>query len=389
MNFFTKQLQIGFLTPYSGIYPYYAQHLMAGFSLGVGQKMMQEGGLVFKQEYSQMGGAKATAEAAKKLLFFDRVAVLSGLVSYKSLPEIMPQIDNAGKLAFFFDLGEYIPSLHQRSQHMFFSSYQLWQGQYALGYWAEQEFGSKGLILSSLYEAGYHLHSSFRSGAVAAGAKEIDMHIPAPGQDVHQIDFTHFFEEVRKSKPAYVHVILSGKIGLQFLLEWKKSGLNGLIPLLLSENMAFDDMLDDLSKLGLNFYTASLWNKASESAPNQLFVHSFQQFTGQPPNVFALIGYEAGLAFRELIPIMLKGDYDAVTKILQQEVIQGPRGDRNFYPPAGFALPLIDILKINTSSAQPLKTIVAQGKGLTTYAAAFDEIHRESQSGWQNPFLCV
>ena len=104
----TSPIKIGFLTPYSGVYPSYSDHLMAGILLGLYPSDINHGEFQFVPVYSKQGGINSTAEAVSKLIFFDRVDIISGLVSYKSIPTILPDIERYNKLGFF-DMGEYIP----------------------------------------------------------------------------------------------------------------------------------------------------------------------------------------------------------------------------------------------------------------------------------------
>jgi branched-chain amino acid transport system substrate-binding protein len=102
-----------------------------------------------------------------------------------------------------------------------------------------------------------------------------------------------------------------------------------------------------------------------------------------------LLGYEAGLALREVKPQLLKRDWPAVMALLQKESVQGPRGERNFYPLSGFSLPVIDIIRIKTSSNKIYKTVISQGNGLKFDSPDFQEINEQCVSGWQNPYLCI
>src|SRR5665213_667753 len=165
-----RVLKIGFLTPYSGIYPFYGQHLMAGILLGLYPDPLKQNEIQFVPVYTKMGDIKSSVEAVNKLIFFDQVDMISGLISYKSIPEIIPLVESFNKLAFFFDMGEYIPDFSYFSPNIFFSSQQIWQSQYALGNWAHKEFGDTGILVMPIYEAGYHLSSAFHQGAIAAGS---------------------------------------------------------------------------------------------------------------------------------------------------------------------------------------------------------------------------
>jgi branched-chain amino acid transport system substrate-binding protein len=153
--------------------------------------------------------------------------------------------------------------------------------------------------------------------------------------------------------------------------------------------MAYDDVLRDVENLDLELYSASTWSRTEENPRNVEFVKRFESTGGQMANIFALMGYEAGLALREVKPLILKRDLAKVADILQKESITGPRGERNFYPASGFALPVIDILSVKTSTNKIYKTVINQGKGLKFDAEQFKDIHVGSISGWLNPYLCI
>lgn len=84
-----------------------------------------------------------------------------------------------------------------------------------------------------------------------------------------------------------------------------------------------------------------------------------------------------------------KRDWDTVKQLLRTAIIDGPRGEKNFYPFSGFALPVSNIIKITTTGNKIHKIILDQGKGMRYDAKAFEVIHNESVSGWQNPFHCI
>ena len=106
-------------------------------------------------------------------------------------------------------------------------------------------------------------------------------------------------------------------------------------------------------------------------------------------NIYGLLGYEAGPALHEVKPYLLKRDWKTVVSLLQKESVTGPGGERNFYLLSGLSLPVIDIIRTKTSSKNIYKTVISQGNGLKFDSPDFREIHEESVSGWQNPYLCI
>jgi branched-chain amino acid transport system substrate-binding protein len=141
--------------------------------------------------------------------------------------------------------------------------------------------------------------------------------------------------------------------------------------------------------LDLEFISAGTWSRNDESSRNVQFVKRFEGHGGQAANVFGLLGYEAGLALKEVKPLLQKRETAKVAELLQRESVQGPRGERNFYPLSGFSLPVIDILNVKTSVNKIFKTVISQGNGLKFDAENFRMIHEESVSGWQNPYMCI
>lgn len=383
-------IKIGVLTPFSSVYPYYGHHLIAGMALGIYPGAVKKNEVQFIPAYTKMGDPASTLDAVNKMVFFDQVDIVSGLISYKSIPGIIPVIERHNKLGFFADMGECIPWFHHLSPRIFYSSQQVWQSQYALGAWAAKEYGDGGMMVMTIYEAGYHINSTFQKGAFDAGASRMNVHvIPHDRNTPKKLDLDDFFEKLKKDPPPYVHAIFAGGIGNDFLYRWKNSGFHKNIPLIVVENMVYNDLLEDVGGLDLELMSASTWSRNDENIRNAGFVKRFEKKSGQMANIFALLGYEAGLAIREVKPLLQKRDWSRVADLLQKEYIMGPRGERNFYPQSGFSLPVTDVISVKTSSDKIFKTVIAQGKGLKFDSAEFQEIHENAISGWQNPYLCV
>ncbi|SFW61196.1 ABC transporter substrate-binding protein [Chitinophaga sancti] len=385
-----KQLNIGFLTPYSGIYPFYSAHLITGWMLGMGLDPTRQRAVQVMPEFTNAGGPIPTTEAAKKLMFFNQSDVLSGLISYKSLPSLIPVVEAQRRLGFFFDMGELIPDPSRTSADIFFASHQIWQSEYALGRWAQKCFGNAGHLVMPLYESGYHLGLAFQQGALKAGAQELRVSVlPNNPADPGAMDLTEFFAEIERNPPPYVHAIFGGNMGTRFLHAWKESRFHKVIPLTVVETMAYEDILEDVKHLDIEIYSALTWLKEDESKANKLFVKTFESKAQQPANIYGLMGYEAGLVWKELLPYAQQGDWEKVKAQLRINTIRGPRGEKGFHPSNGLGLPVSNIIKLNTTTQKINKIILDQGEGVRHDDAGFQIIHQENVSGWLNPFLCI
>ncbi|MEM9340324.1 MAG: ABC transporter substrate-binding protein [Bacteroidota bacterium] len=382
-----NKLKIGFLAPYSSIYPYYGLHLTAGFYCGLGQDPMRSNVQVIN-EYAGGGKASEFNHGVKKLLQFDHVDILSGMVGYKVIRDALKMLDRREGMGFFHDLGEMFPLFDQPLENIFFNSHQLYQSEYALGHWAHKTFGSKGIILMPIYNSGFHLHRAFEFGAGDAGAKEIVRSvIPYKPDNPHHLDIDYAFDQIHKYNPAFVHAMFVGPQGNEFLAKWSDHQWTKSIPLLVAENMIYSDMIQDVANLNLELYSAISWNERSETVENRHFVKRFRQVTGQPPNIYALLGYESGLFFKEVLRHMMKRDWDTVKTLLRTEKIRGPRGERKLltnHPTDDLS---IDIVKYNSFHGDLLTLDL--GSAMSPTNANLSQNVTVDSSGWTNPYLCI
>lgn len=382
-------IKIGFLTPYSSIYPEMTPSLISGFYSAIPEKYHSLFQII--PEYVGQGGDKTITDAASKLLHFHQVDILSGFVSYKVMPSLIPHIESRQKLGFFFDSGEYIPYTHHLSGNVFINSFQMWQSQFALGFWTQKQFGDKGCIIAPIYDSGYHLQSAFRQGVAMAGGSELDIHVlkynPEGSQVTEKIQ--ELFQQLKKQKPSFIHALFCGSEALEFYAEYCKSGLNQQIPLVVSAHMASDEILKKVCNMDLKLYAASMWNYHSKEKTNLEFKKRVADFAGQKPDFYTLLGYETGLLFETMIPEFRKRDWSEIKKRLKTETIEGPRGKRSFYLNSEYATPVIDIEKIGFHANAATKIVIEQGTAMQYDHETYEKIHKENVSGWQNPYLCI
>jgi branched-chain amino acid transport system substrate-binding protein len=384
-------LKIGVLCPYSSVYPSMAQDLMHGIMAGLPDSLHRSVELI--PEYVQQGEEKLVQSALQKMLAFHRVDVVTGPVSYRSLPQYIPIIESSGSLAIFTDLGEYIPFHNHLSESVFLNSMFYWQAEYALGFWAQKKFGDRGAVVMPLYEAGYHMHAAFRQGTVIAGSEVVD-YITLPGDPSKKLSIADYFEELGRhfeanGLPSYLHLLFSGNEAVQCYEAASNQTWMDDLPLIVSPHMASREMLGQVGSLNMTAYSAGLWNYDSEEKANRLFRERYMARTGKPANTMALLGCETGLALAQVHNDLAAGDRDKARRLMKSESIRTPRGERNFHLESAYARPVIDIEKLILNGNGVRKVITEQGRAMPYDDVIFEEIHRENVSGWKNPYLCV
>lgn len=382
-----RPLKIGFLTPFSAVYPFYGQHIMAGFFTSLAQYGITSSEVVFVPVYIGQGQHKMVQDAVQKLLFFERVDLISGMVNIKALSEISPLLDTYNKPGLFIDFGELIHPSNGYGKNVGCLSMNYWQSEYTLGKWAVEEFGPDGQIIMPIYEAGFNLHQAFLDGASASGSKALNsMVLPENYVNKDNVNLQPFFDAIDRDTPDFVHAIFSGTLGTEFLKQWRASKFYDTIPLLTVENMAYKDMLSDVQHLNLKFYAASNWQDTDQSALNQSFMQEFVRANHQPASVFSMLGFELGQAVVQMRNELIKGDASSAIAKFRQSGVTGPRGPITIQGWSEATYPLIDINKVVTSNQHINFTVISQGTAL-----GYDttQVFEESVSGYLNPYWSV
>lgn len=382
-----RALKIGFLLPYSGMYPFYGQHMMTGIACALVKNKIAASQFQFIPAYVGNGERTKYGKESKRLIFFEGVDILAGMVSIKVIEDLKPILQNFNKLGLFSDFGEYIPTSETTGANIFNLSMNLWQSQYALGKWAVKEFGPDGQLVMPIYEAGFNLSASFTEGAAVAGSTGVNsLVLPQDYANNQHLDLSPFFEALEKQTPNFVHAIFTGKLANQFLWQWRKSKFYDTVPLVVTENMAYSEALFEVEDMNIKMYSARSWHREMQHPNNKVFVKQFEDFAKQEANVFALLGYESGLALSAMLPQLLKGDATEAIFQLNKKGVEGPRGlvgnqhlEVNNFPP-------IDIVKIQTGTPKTVQTILACENAL-----GFDttDVIAHTQSGWLNPYISV
>ncbi|MFY0602148.1 MAG: ABC transporter substrate-binding protein [Cyclobacteriaceae bacterium] len=385
-----RTIRLGILSTYSTIYPTLSQDFMDGIWSGIPEKLHRY--FQFIPEYVRYGEPSALKPAMEKLLSFQNVDLLTGMASYRSMSQLVPNIERFKKTCLFADMGEYVPFLKDQSPYIFYNSFQSWQSEYAMGYWAQKKFGGRGMFMMSTYESGYHMHNAFHEGVQVAEPSSMDMIIMKHTDDMSIMPedvLAEYMENLRKERPDYIHALFSGDEALDFFKAFHKEGLHKFIPLVVTAPMGAYELLNQISNLDMTFYAASIWDLEIQDDSNKKFKQAFIQRTGRMPNMFALLGYEIGLALEQLYPYFQNNEPEKAQKMLAEKTFLTPRGEQSFNIQSQFSTPVIDIEKINVANNVVSKMVIEQGKSLPYNHKVFETIQENSASGFFNSYLSV
>ena len=382
-----KKLKLGWLFPYSGIFSHLKNDLQQGFGLAV-QKGASGLAVEAHPEFIQTGAQKDTEDALKKLLLYEQVDLVIGVVSTKVAIGLLPLLNNRQTPLLLLNLGADIPNRELSSDYLFYNSLHLWKSEWVIGKWAQKKYGGEPSINMSIYESGYGLHESFKTGTAVSGAETVKLNIVKNFSS--SPDTSPLIQYLNTQNPRHAHALLSGKEGEQFLRLFREHDLPSKMQLTVNPFMAEDGLLKVLPE-GLELYNALNWSRTLDNPENRAFVQGYIDSYGEPPNVFSLLAYEAGLVLTAAVR-------DSGGKISKESLTQTLGGVRPAGPRGEIALSTCPLqtyqpVFIRKPSRDPITGTYANKILETETGIEWNDpslaVGQSYLTGWQNPYLCV
>ena len=383
----SKKLKLGWLFPYSGIFRNLKNNLQQGWELAL-QKEKSALAIEAYPEFIQTGAQKDTEDALRKLLLYEQVDLVIGVVSTKVGLQLLPILEKERTPCLLMNLGADIPIREFSSDYLFYNSLHLWKSQWVMGRWAQKKYGGEPSINMSIYEGGYGLHESFKSGTAVAGAATVKLNIVKNFSS--SPDTSPLIQYLNQQRPNHAHALLSGTEGQQFLRLFREQDLGSKMGLTVNPFMAEDGLLPEIPA-GLELYNALSWSATMDNPENQAFVRLYKESCGEAPNVFSLLAYEAGLALAAATrDLPGKISREELTRMLGQVKPTGPRGGLSFSTrPLHTDLPVYIRQPVKMSlTGNPENRILEMETGIEWDDPSF-AVGQSYLTGWQNPYLCV
>ncbi len=241
-----KQIHIGLLIPSSTILP-----IGKDYEKGLKEGLSNFPELEFEitKEFIGQGGQVKTEEAINKLITYDDVDIVTGVVSGMSAESMREKFKLAKKPFVVSNLGEQLPIYEHLNEYVFFNSYFLWQHAWALGYQGVKRFGKKGMFVGAVFDGGYSFSYMFHEGMKAADINsEWFFSIPPMPNKGELSDMNIIFPFIEKYQPDFIFAAFCGAETTLFLNRFieegwhKRTKLMGL-PFLLEPFTALKDDL--------------------------------------------------------------------------------------------------------------------------------------------------
>jgi branched-chain amino acid transport system substrate-binding protein len=373
-------LQIGLLLPTSATYPKMGDNLKAGLELGFRTLADPDQVKLFHAQVRQ--GYNRAGERAQELIEAGADLVIAAINSQVA-DRLQELFQSRQRVLLAATVGEHASTPGKPNPYVFYNSLNYWQANWALGAWAAQNLGQRGLIISSFYESGYDGLYAFQSGFENGGGSVLETfvtHRPAETVDLKQT-----IRLIQQQKPNVVYAAYCGQAGLDFLKAYAHAGLAGRLPLVGSSFMAEEFISTDLGQAAFGVKTCQSWALNLAVPANRDFQEAYQKHYGKAADIFAALGFDtAGLLVEALQLVQGKVDpAQNLIRALEQASFEGPRGPVVMNANAHSTRSRLYLRETRRSDGAPGNAVLGVLTGPDS------PLNYEVKTGWLNSYLCA
>jgi branched-chain amino acid transport system substrate-binding protein len=281
-----QPIKIGFISVFSGPQGALGQDMYDAFMLVVERNGGRLGGVPVEilKEDSQLK-PEVGNQIVDKLIEKDKVSIITGVTFSHIMMAIYNKI--VGNEVFLIGSNASPSPIAgaQCSPYYFQAAVQNDQRAEVVGKYAADKGYKRVYAMAPNYQAGKDFIAGFKRMYKQPLLEEI--YTP-----INQLDFQAELAQLAAAKPDAVYVFYPGGLGVQFVRQWRQSGLAGKIPLL--SNSTVDGInLPALQQAALGVIHGSPWSPEFDNPPNKRFVADFEKRYNRVPSEYAATAYDS------------------------------------------------------------------------------------------------
>ncbi|MCG7200623.1 ABC transporter substrate-binding protein [Marinobacter pelagius] len=324
----TDPVKVGVMLPFSGIYAQLGEAGRDGLKLALKEKAAELHGadIEFIEMDTEAKPARAPELASSMLGQHEADFVIGpvhsgvamGMIKVLRGKDTVMIIPNAGAAAATGPLC---------SPNIFRTSFSSWQPSYPMGKVALDKGYKDVYLISWNYGMGRESLEAFEESFKAGGGnvvKKVLMPFPSTNFQPH-------ISDIAAQDPDAVFVFFAGGGAIKFVKDYDAMGLRGKIPLL-GSGFLTEGTLEAQGEAAEGVLTGLHYAEQLDVPQNEKFREAFNTEYGHYPDIYAVQGYDAGLAIANTIN-QLSGDVSdkqAVIDTMAKLTINSPRGDFTF-----------------------------------------------------------
>ena len=320
------RIKIGFLTTLTGPAAFLGRDMVNGAQLALEDLGGRMGGVPAELvvEDDQLD-PKVGVQKTRKLLESDKVDLLAGMIFGNVTAAVRGIATGSGRITVA-TVGSIPPILGEDCHPNYFTvSWTIDSNYEALANYLNQRGVKTVALMAPNYVAGKLVQAGFNRAYKGKVVAEIFTKIDQP-------DYSVEIGEVRAKKPEAVVVFYPGGMGINFLKQYKASGVMDAIPVYSSVFLTDESTFPALGDTPLGIETTSNWNPELDNPANRKFVAAYQKKHNARPTSMAAMGYDTilliGAAVRDANGKV--EDTNAMRAALRKANFQSVRGPFRF-----------------------------------------------------------
>jgi branched-chain amino acid transport system substrate-binding protein len=328
-------VRVGYMTTLSGGAGIIGKQMQNAVELALEHKGGRLGGMeaevIFVDDQRKPDVAK---QLANRLVKSDRVDVVAGIIWSNVLMAVMKPITRSDTLLIGSNAGPSPIAGEQCHENFFSMSWQNDQTPEAMGKHM-QDTGVKSVyLMAPNYQAGKDMLSGFKRYFKGEIAGEVYTKLG-------QSDFQAELSSLRAAAPETTMVFQPGGMGINFVKQWKQSGLDQVSKLY--QVFSVDAVsLPALKDAALGILGTQSWSPDLDNDINRKFVADYKAKHGNYPSFYAAQAYDTILAIDHAIAASGSKNTDQMREVLAKGNIPTTRGllkmNSNHFPVQNFYL---------------------------------------------------
>lgn len=320
-------VKIGVITTLSGPAGYLGQDIRDGLQLAVDMEGGKLGGvpveLLVEDDGLKPGNGRQIAE---KFMNDEGIKLLTGIVFSNVAGATVPDIVDNDAIYVSPNAAPSNMAGKECNENYFVVAWQNDALHEAAGAAAKKLGYTKAFALAPNYQAGKDAIAGFKRTFGGEIVGELYTQLG-------QTDYSAEMAQIRAANPEVVFQFHPGGMGIAFLRQYQQAGLQGQIPMVLSEPSTDAVVLNAVGEAAIGITATAHWNRDFDNAANKAFVAAWDEKYNRPITYYGSQGYDTGL----LIASALKQaggveDIDALRAALRKADFASVRGKFAFGP---------------------------------------------------------
>jgi branched-chain amino acid transport system substrate-binding protein len=383
-------VKVGVLLPQSTLYPRLGPNFLAGMKTCLSilghDRAPQE--ISLAPEDIELGASLALQKGAT-MLRNGRLNLLVGVLTPSVAASFKTLLAANKGLLLACNIGENVPRHEHHNPDVYYHTLGYWQANYALGSWAARTLGPRVVCATSFYDSGYDALHAFRLGVESAGGEVVETHITHIS-GVSE-DLASLMAAIDSARPDAVYGGYCGQHAVEFVKAYASSRLAGRVPLVGSAFLTDESILSAQGNAALDIRTCFSWSPTLANQENNAFIAAYRQNTGQSPDAFALLGFEAARLVVEAVK-GTGGDAGNASKLraaLAAARFDGPRGAVGMGTQGESAGGTFHLRKVKWEGRAPQNSFAGELNATPESDANIDAFRASEKTGWLNAYLSI